>query len=42
MNTSEMKNDKYTLLGKGKAYELYEDDGFTTDIHLEGRIRILR
>ena len=42
MNTSEMKNDKYTLLGKGKAYELYEDDGFTSDVHLEGRIRILK
>ena len=42
MNTSQLKNDKYKLVGKGKSYELYEDDGFTTDIHLEGRIRILR
>ena len=42
MNTSQMKNDKYTLLGKGKSYDLYEDDGFTSDIHLEGRIRTLK
>ncbi len=42
MNTSQMKNNKYDLVGKGKSYELYEDDGFTSDIHLEGRIRILR
>ena len=27
--------------GKGFTYGLYEDDGFTTDIKLEGRIRIL-
>ena len=42
MNTSHMKNDKYDLIGKGKSYELYEDDGFTSDIHLEGRIRVLK
>lgn len=42
MNTAGLKRDKYQLLGKGKSYELYEDDGFTSDVHLEGRIRILR
>ncbi len=42
MNTFQMKNDKYDLIGKGKSYELYEDDGFTSDIHLEGRIRVLK
>ena len=42
MNTSQLDNKKYDLIGKGKSYELYEDDGFTTDIHLEGRTRILR
>ena len=42
MNTKYMKTDKYELLGKGKSYELYEDDGFTSDVHLEGRIRPLR
>ena len=42
MNTSQMRNNKYDLIGKGKSYELYEDDGFTSDVHLEGRIRILR
>ena len=42
MNTAQMKNTKYELVGKGKSYELYEDDGFTNDIHLEGRTRILR
>ena len=42
MNTKCMKTDKYELLGKGKSYELYEDDGFTSDVHLEGRIRPLR
>ena len=41
MNTAALKRDKYQLFGKGK-YELYEDDGFTSDVHLEGRIRPLR
>lgn len=41
-NTKFMKNDEYYLVGKGKSYELYEDDGFTRDIHLEGRIRVLK
>ena len=42
MNTSQMNNTEYKLVGKGKSYELYEDDGFTNDIHLEGRTRLLR
>ena len=41
MNTAALKRDKYQLFGKGK-YKLYEDDGFTSDVHLEGRIRILK
>ncbi len=42
MNTSCMNKDEYILVGNGKQYELYEDDGFTRDIHLEGRIRVLK
>ena len=42
MNTASLKHDNYQLFGKGKSYELYEDDGFTSDVHLEGRIRPLR
>ena len=41
-NSSSVKTDKYTFVGNGKAYDLYEDDGFTRDVHLEGRLRILR
>ena len=40
-NSSSVKTDSYKLAGNGKSYELYEDDGFTKDIHLEGRIRNL-
>ena len=41
-NSSSVKTDKYTFVGNGKSYDLYEDDGFTRDVHLEGRLRILR
>ncbi len=30
------------LIGGGSEYDLYEDDGFTRDIKLEGRIKVLK
>lgn len=37
INSADLK-----LIGGGSEYELYEDDGFTRDIKLDGRIRLIR
>jgi alpha-glucosidase len=29
----------FTFLGDGSSYDLYEDDGYTRDVKLEGSIR---
>lgn len=45
LNTKDIKTDKLKLVGiapKGTSYELYEDDGFTTDISLSKNIRIIK
>ena len=42
LNTKEINTKKLTLAGdapKGTVYELYEDDGITTDISLKSSIR---
>ena len=41
MNTREIDFEHLTLLGDGKAYELYADDGMTREYSLEN-IRVLR
>ena len=40
-NTSCIDTSTFECVGTGASYELYEDDGFTRDIHLEGNIRTI-
>ena len=40
-NTSCLDTSTFECVGTGASYDLYEDDGFTRDIHLEGNIRTI-
>ena len=40
-DSESLDTSRFTLVGTGGSYELYEDDGFTRDIRLEGRLRTL-
>lgn len=42
LSTDRLDTKHLTFLGNGIKYDLYEDDGFTTDIKTEGRIRRVR
>jgi alpha-glucosidase len=39
--TDRIDTSHFTFLGDGTSYGLYEDDGFTRDVKLEGRIRTI-
>ena len=41
-STDALNTKKFSFAGNRKAsYDLYEDDGLTLDLHLEGRIRTI-
>ncbi len=40
-DTESLDTSRLTLVGSGDSYGLYEDDGFTRDIRLEGHLRTL-
>ena len=39
LSTKELNTKELSYVGNGKYYELYEDDGFTRDIKMEGHLR---
>lgn len=41
LNTRDLDTKSFTLVGNGKSYELYEDDGITYDINLEKNTRTI-
>lgn len=41
LSSDKLDTTSFTFLGDGQSYDLYEDDGFTRDIKLEGNIRKL-
>lgn len=41
-STDFLTHKDFTLLGNGKEYKLYQDDGFTKEITLENRISVLK
>ena len=40
-NTAALDTSSFTLVGTGTSYSLYEDDGYTRTVTLEGRMRTL-
>lgn len=40
-DTASIDTSSFTFVGDGERYELYDDDGFTRDIRLEGRLHVL-
>jgi len=41
LSTQELDTSEFTFIGDGSSYSLYEDDGYTRNVTLEGNIRIL-
>ena len=39
LSSDKLDTSRFTFLGDGSSYDLYEDDGYTRDIKLEGTVR---